>query len=302
MSKQHVIEDFVQNSQTKITTIIKNRMFDFIAAGILIAMLALNLGVLELRDITLQNLLNILIECVPFFLTAVLLAINYYTKGTFAGKSTHSYETAISAYSKSVNSLTGEQIEQLPEFCKYYNTIALKQLQENILKRASIKYEDFNEEKITESGDIILPLKVLSKKELLEKYSKERVKLILKAKRVKVKGLTTNVLLGSTSSADITDLGYTEIEMSKSRTKSSALMYAISTLFMTLIGIKDILQWGWAGLLIVAFKLIYILCSSFMNHFKGYNDITISLVNHIARKTDILKQFDWWYTNKNNTK
>ena len=50
--KNHQIEDSVQQAQRKTVDVIKNRMFDFIAVGILIAMLALNLGVLELRDIT----------------------------------------------------------------------------------------------------------------------------------------------------------------------------------------------------------------------------------------------------------
>jgi hypothetical protein len=108
-------------------------------------------------------------------------------------------------------------------------------------------------------------------------------------------------LLGNTESSDSTDIGDNEQDMAKSRLKYNAVTYIICTLFMTLLAIKDILQWGWSGLLLVAFKLIFILCSSLMNHFKGYNDITINLVNHIARKTDILKQFNTWYTTRCST-
>lgn len=65
---------------------IKDRIFDIIAVGIVIAMLLLNLGAIELKEITWCSILDICIECLPFFLAAMLLNANFYTKGTFAGK------------------------------------------------------------------------------------------------------------------------------------------------------------------------------------------------------------------------
>lgn len=64
---------------------------------------------------------------------------------------------------------------------------------------------------------------------------------------------------------------------------------------MALIGVKNFLEWGWVGLLFTVFKLLYILCSSYMKYFQGYEDICTGLVNHIYRKTDVLKEFDHWY-------
>jgi hypothetical protein len=60
---------------------------------------------------------------------------------------------------------------------------------------------------------------------------------------------------------------------------------------MSLIVIKDITTWGWASLIAVLFKVIYMFARSFMSYFSGYDDITVSVANHIARKTDILKMY-----------
>lgn len=294
------LENAVQQGTNTAVSILKNRMFDFIAVGILIAMLALNLGVIELRDITLLNIANILLECVPFFITSVLLSVNFYHKGTYTGKNTANFIATSKQYSKMVVDLTGEEIEVLPDFCSEFNDNVIKQMQTNLLKRASITYEKFNDEFTDENGNIIQPLKVMSKKQLLTMYSKERVKIILLAKKVKIKGLNENLLLGNNNVEDITDMGDDEQTMDRDNTRDSASIYLISTILLALIGVKDVLEWGWAGLLITAFKLIYVLCSSYMKHFKGYNDVTIRLSNHIARKTDILKQFKHWCTTKLN--
>lgn len=296
---QTPIEDNVQNVSKNVVKVIKNRMFDFIAAGIVIAMLVLNLGVIELREITFISLLNILLETIPFFLCSVLLSVNFYNKGSFSGKNTQNFKLITKQYSDIVTDLTGEEIDVLPEFCQEYNDKALMRLQSNMLRRAAISYERFNNVTKDKKGDELQPLKVLTEQELKKLYSDERVAIIQKAKHIKIKGINDNVLLSSMSTEDISDIGKDEKELSKENAKKSIVIYLSSTIVLSLIGVKDVLLWGWAGLLIIAFKLIYILCSSAMKHFKGYNDVTIKLANHIARKTDILKQFKYWKSNKN---
>lgn len=295
------IENRVQQGTNTAVSILKNRMFDFIAVGLLIAMLALNLGVIELRQITLLSIANILLECVPFYLTSVLLSVNFYHKGAHTGKNTANFIATSRQYSKIVVDLTGKEVEMLPDFCSEYNENTLKRMRTNILKRASISYERFDCETVDEKGNTLAPLKILTKRELLTMYSDERVNIILAAKRMKVKGINENLLLGNNNVEDSTDMGDDERTMDSRNTKQSASAYLIATVLLALIGIKDVLEWGWAGLLITAFKLIYILCSSYMKHFRGYNDITIHLLNHIARKTDVLKQFKHWFENKTAT-
>jgi hypothetical protein len=62
-----------------------------------------------------------------------------------------------------------------------------------------------------------------------------------------------------------------------------------------MMGVKDVLEWGWMGAFLLLFKMLYILCRSYMKYFEGFDDINIRLVNHISRKTDVLKEFDYWY-------
>lgn len=298
MSKTRNIEQKVQESTTIAANVFKNKIFDVIGIGLLIAMLALSLGVLELRDVTLEGIIVILLECIPFFLVSVLLSINYYSKGKMTGKETSVYTAAIAAYSEKVETFTGKHIDKLSEFCEEYNDKELKKLQETTLKRAAITYKRFNEVTYDRNGNELPPLKAVSKNDLLKLYTEEQVAIILCAKKIHIHGLNENALLGSSTEADSTDTGKTEKELTVSRTKSYIVTYIFSTFLMSIIGIRDILQWGWSGLLLVAFKLIFILCTSLMNNFRGYNDVTIDLTNHIVRKTDILKQFEYWYNSK----
>ena len=77
MRNSHKLEQVAQQTGNKLKNAFKNKIFDIVGIGLLIAMLALHLGVLELRDVTLNGIIVILLECIPFFLVAVLLSINY---------------------------------------------------------------------------------------------------------------------------------------------------------------------------------------------------------------------------------
>lgn len=61
------------------------------------------------------------------------------------------------------------------------------------------------------------------------------------------------------------------------------------------------MEWGWVGVIFVIFKLLYIVARSYMQYFDGYQDITVSLVNHISRKTDIIKEFESEYPSTSNS-
>ena len=269
---------------------IKNRAFDFIAIGIVIAMTVLSLGVVELRSITLKEFLNIILECVPFYMAATMLSINYYNKGSHVGKSSDKFTDSIKYYSDKVVKLTGEHLKYLPDFCDEYNDKALRAKRERILQTVALTWERF------EVGDSDNPpLKVLTKTKLLTMYDKHIVNAIEKCKKAKVKGIHPNMLLSNFTSVDITDLGSTEKQLSRKRFSGYALTYLVSIFTMSLIAVKDILQWGWMGAALTVFKVFYVATGAYMKYFNGYEDVTVGVVNHINRKTDVLKEFDYWY-------
>ena len=273
----------------------KDRAFDLIAVGLIFAVGLLSLGAIGLRDISFTEIINMLLEAVPFYLASVTLSVNFYKKGVYSAKESESFINCIKLYSHKVNKLTGKQLDSIGEFCEDYNHKAVKLAQQSILRSVAISYERYNEITYDKNGIELLPLRQLSEKEIIELYNKRVAEHVLKANDVKVKGLNSNILLGNNDDWDITNLGMTEQELLKKRTRSYAGANAISIVLLTVMSIKNILDWGWAGALLTVFKLVFILCRCYMKYFEGYEDITQKVSNHISRKTDILKQFDYWY-------
>lgn len=281
----------VVNAKSRATDFVKNKMFDLIAVAIAISMLALSLGVLELREINLREIANIVLETLPFYLSTILLNNNYYMKGTYAGKATKSFKAIVTAYSNRVNHLSGMQIKLLPEFCDAYNSEALIKLQSAILRREALTIDQFNVDYVDADGSHG-PLKALSKHELIHLIGEERAKVVKAAKAVKVKGISSNILLGNSTDIDTTNLGPNERETANRRRLKQSVTSFLSIFVLMLIVVRDTSSWGWVGIVLVVFKLLYILARSYMRYFEGYQDITVSLANHISRKTDIIKQFE----------
>jgi len=286
------IDDFateLNNNSKSFTNKIKSHVFDVIALGLVAAIGLLNLGAIEIKDLTTEYV-NIVLEAIPFYIGSVALALNYYKKGVYAGKSSKSFNDIVSCYSAKVNTLVGKQIDKLNDFCSYYNKKALRLRQETILQNVAISFERFDC-----PIDGSKPLKIISDEELMKEFGEVVAKAIIEAKNIKVKGINANVLLGNNHIDDVTDLGKSEQEMLKTRSKEYSIVYFASIIVMSMMGVKDILEWGWMGAFLLVFKMLYILCRSYMKYFEGYDDITVKLSNHMSRKIDILKEFDYWY-------
>jgi hypothetical protein len=290
---QNNIAEKVQQAQLSAKNTLRTKMFDIIAVLILIVLISVSLGVIERRIITLQELGNIVVECIPFFLAFILLGDNYYMKGTYTGKITEKFISASLYYSDILTSLSDEEMSTLEEFCDDYNNDALRRLQESYLRRAAISYKLFNE-----GDEKTLPLKTWTDKDLKNTYGKQNAKWIILAKKATIKGLKVNILTGTNSTDDITDVGYTEGQLLTNRRWRTTVNYAISTICMALIAVKDIMSWNWFGFALVVFKCVFIFCKAYVEYFSGYNDVTIHLVSHINRKSDIFKHFRHWFSVK----
>lgn len=287
------IEETIKDTSVKISSDIKKSIYDWICAIIIIAVIAASLDMIGLIDLTGEDagkrILNFVMQWIPYFMATILLNDTLYKKGVFVGKRTTIYTNNAKAYSEIVNSLTGDQIKGLYKFCDDYNDNALKTIQTNILKKEGLTYEDF-ETSCEIAGN--KPLKVLTEEKLIEiGLTKSQVKCVKAAKNVNVKGLTVNSLLSSMNIKDPTNLGRNETELAKKRTIISTISYVLSTLLMSLLAIKNIADWGWSGLILVLFKVLYTFARSYTSYFQGYNDMTIDLTNHLARKTDVLKMY-----------
>lgn len=297
MSKiDNFASDLNENSKSFVNKI-KTHIFDAIAVGLVVAIGLLNLGAIELKNFG-EEFFSIILEAIPFYLGSVALALNYYKKGVYAGKATKSFNGVIESYSTMVNGFVGKQIDKLGDFCLWYNQKALRMKQESILREVAISVKRFDEYIKDELGHVLPPLKIVSDSDLIATYGEYVGKKIIEAKNVKIKGISVNNLLGNSNTDDITDLGKGEQEMFKDRTKEYSILYSLSIIVMSLMGVKDIFEWGWMGAFLLLFKLLYILCRSYMKYFEGFDDVTIRLVNHMSRKIDVLKEFDYWYNSE----
>lgn len=278
---------FLENTKSALSS----WMYYLFALAVIVVMVFIQLGVFEFKQET--NFFDILVDTVPIFIASMLLSNIFYQNGVAKGKKTQNYFLAISEFSTLAN-LPGEKLDKLPQFCDEYNALAIKRKQETLLAMAVIPFDKFDNE--YEDGEIKhVPIKVMSDKAILEEFGKERGKWIIKAKKVKLKGVNVVSLTSEQKVSDITDTGYGEGEYAKMFTTSKVLSYAISFVLFSFITAKDIMAWGWAGLGLLLFKITYTLGCSILGQSRGYRDITVNVVAHYNRKTDILKQFHSWY-------
>lgn len=292
MNKPEVVTDV----KLKTLNMAKNKMFDIIGISIVLVMFFLGLGALKIIDFTAESLLNFIISFIPFYLATMLLNTNYYTKGSYKGKNSDIYRKSMDAYSDIVDSMTGDEQLKLNDFVDWYNADALKRLQTSILRRASISYERFALVTKTSDGKILQPLQTCSFEEIAALYNEYVAHIVTHAKQARVKKISTNILLSNVESIDPTDIGKGESQLRRTRLGVTGVMSFLSVIALSLIGFKDIMEWGWVAAFVTLFKMVYIFARSYQMYFKAYDDITVSVVNHIARKTDILKQFKSWYT------
>ena len=275
----------VNNSIVGVVDFAKSKVFDVIGIVILAGVVVFTLGVFDKRLLSFEEFINIILEVIPIFVAAMMLSINYYNKGVYKGKATAVYLTAVSAYSEIVEKFTGALLIYLTEFCDNYNDKEKIRHQRLILKSISVTYEEF-----AEGTENRKPLVQMNKKELREYYNDDCIKVIQKAKNVHIKGISDNRLLGNLNTNDNTDVGPNEKELRNSHTVMWAIFHLIAIVIFSLLTIKNILEWGWLGLLLMSYKIVYVAVRSYMRYFEGYNDMTVRMINHYNRKSDILKQ------------
>lgn len=279
--------DFLDGTKSAISTWI----YYIFAGAVVVVMIFLQLGGIKLnQDIQWHD---IVIDAVPLFFASILLDRIFYYNGVSKGKKTKNFYNSISEFSSLAN-LTGEEIDVLPDFCREFNAKALRNKRKTLLSYAVVSIEHFEAEYETKSGTH-LPLQVTPNRVIRKEFGWERSRWIRKAKRAKVKGLTSCRLTSEQTTMDDTNTGFGERGYAAIQTLKKVIGYALSFLLFALITVKDISTWGWAGVGILLFKIVFTIGSSILSQARGYQDITVSVVAHYNRKSDILKQFKAWY-------
>lgn len=294
MKNVNVEKQYTDGTQ-KLNRGIKRYIFDIIAAVIILAIIAATLHIFDVYDMSNpEEIKSFFVDWVPYFLASILLNGDLYEKGIFVGKSVKEYIDAKHAYSEKVSTIDGHKLSKVTDFCIYYNTESLISLRKAILKEQGLSYEQFDKEYKTK--DATYPgLKTWTEEKLKSELTSEQVDAVLQAKKVKVKGINTNLLLGNEDVNDPTNIGLTEKQLTMRRNIWITIRYLFMTGLMSVLFIKDITKWRWGGLLEVLFKLTFVVARALMSYLKGYTDTVVHHTNHLIRKTDILQIFDVWY-------
>lgn len=281
-------EENVQLEKQKAKKGIKDRIYDIVSVVVVIAVMTIALDIFSVEEIDWEDLWEDIVNWSLFFACGFILKTVIYGKGKHKGKQTLVYENALSSYSKMINVIPDTR--QLEDFCAVKNCEVVKNIQERLLSHTRLTLEDFDE------------LKVYKKSELkaLGKYTDIEIKYILLAQKVKVKGYHSNSLLGNTDYTDPTYIGPTETELLHRQELKSFLFSLIAGAILAMIGIKDIQDWGWAGILLVLFRVTFVTGMSYLSYFKGFDDVTISLANSLNRKCDVLKEYICWLKEREN--
>lgn len=287
------LEQTVQDTTTGVTNTIKRSIYDVVAAVIVVAIVVTTLGIFGFTPWS--SIWDLLVEFGTFFFASLVLAFNRYEKGNYVGKSTVKFNNAIKAYSDEVDHITGGELPAMYEFCDEFNEQALKDCQTRLLKKQGLQQE-YLYANFTYNGKQYAPLCSMTKKEIRNNFNKNQAKAIFAALSATVKGISPETLMTELEVNDRTDTGATENKLKEHNAVKTTFVYVLAAIVFSLIGLNDITKWNWAGLLIVIFKTCYAFAKSYTSYFRGYDDITIRLLNHVLRKTDILKQYKAWYS------
>ena len=97
------IENFQNENKTKAKSFVKNKVYDIIGIGLVMALCALILDILQINILTKESILSTIADWIQFYMTSTLLSSNYYDKGIANGKITDKFVGIVSEYSSTVS-------------------------------------------------------------------------------------------------------------------------------------------------------------------------------------------------------
>lgn len=291
------IYEAITNAQKTGTEKIKRVIPALIDAAVLVAMLFLQFG-----DFTfsIEKAITAVATTAVTFIAALIVSKNGYNTGEILGKQTNLYVEARERYSSEVESITGEQMLKLGEFCEDFTAQAEKAAKAALLIAIPFERFDREYEEKRADGEVYMhaPLKTMSFRELKAEFGEIRAKSVVKARRHKVKGLRDQDLLDSRHVEDKTDVGETETQL---ETKTFAVSTGTMIFFSAFWAVFSIVPNGsftlaTAGWLL--YQWIYILSRGWSHRMKAYKNMTVFATARFNNQTDKLKQFKAWYKKK----
>lgn len=288
MSEQQLNEKTYVDLKSKAQSALKKWIFDAVAVVIIGASFFLEFGTLAPNDFVLWRWIG---DTAVFFFCAMSLSSVYYTKGNYKAEGIDEYRTVVEAYSKAA-SIRGEDRNRLPVFCKQYNETTLRNIQDAILSRACISVDEFY---MPRPGDKP-PIAAMDKCALISEFGKERTRVVLHAKRVRIKGITAERLMSDRDMHDPTAMR-TRKGMKERYSTTNAVMFVFMGIFTAWFGIGLANDFSIAAFAWFFFRISTMIVRSLFAYLTGYDDIATGWRDTLIQKTDILNEFEAWLKN-----
>lgn len=279
------LESKYTDIKSKGQDMLKKWIFDLVAACIVAASFLLEFGELSPNEF---NLWEWIADTLVFFFCAMSLSSVYYSKGTYKAEGLDAYKNAVATYS-SAATISGERRGLLPEFCREYTDNALKYIQDAILGRACITLDEFYKPRENGKPAII----AMTKREIIGEFGKERAKSVLRAKRVKIRGLTADDLMSDQIVRDPTRLP-TRKGMKERFSAQNGAMYLFMGVFIAWFGISLAQDFTIAAFAWFFFQVAMMTGRALAAYLTGYENISSRYKDTLLKKTDILNQFAAW--------
>lgn len=290
------VEQKYSELKNKGQDVLKKWIFDLVALVIIGASFLLEFGELSPNEFNLWSWIG---DTLVFFFCAMSLSSVYYSKGIYKAEGLDKYIQAVEEYSKAAT-ISGSARSLLPLFCKEYTETALKDMQDALLSRACISLDEFYLPR--KKGDEELPaILTMENKDITAEFGKSRSKWIIKAKRIRVKGLTVDDLMSDQITHDPTRLP-TRKGLKTRFSIQNATMYLFIGVFIAWFGIKLAQDFSIAAFAWFFFRVAMMAGRALTAYLTGYEDISTRWKDTLIKKTDILRQFDAWKENKESKK
>lgn len=261
-----------KTNSEKVLDFLKENIINFIIT--LICFIYVFKDILEIKESG-KTVLEIVADGTLSLFMGYTLDILFTKKGAIAGTMTQRYISAMKRYGDEIEN-TNSNIDKLDDFCNRENEEMLIKAQTNILRRARIKYTDFENETMQD----------------VCKFDKNKIKYWKKAETVKIHLLNSDNLLSDVSdkyekgAKNITKANHDKATaISKLLTKG--IVALISGYFAVTIVTENMANLLWGALQICLYLVMAII--SYFQEIAYLNDVYI---NEIYRKTKTLIKFN----------
>jgi hypothetical protein len=231
-------------------------------------------GLIQVTE-TGKTIVEIVVDGVIAWVFAYSISRMMVAKGLMTGQKTETYKATMSEYGKVIDLVT-PHIDKLPDWCVEKNEKAKKRLQTNLLISAAIKYDTFISDDFDPS-----------------KYTDEKRKIIDKARKLKIKELSPQLLTSERKQKadEPFNFGMSADEYMSMKAATGVVFKVLISLVLGYYGVKLITDFSIETLIWYLVQVGIFMLFGSVGYLFSYLFATGALRNRFIAKTNVLYEF-----------